>query len=737
MPNISNATTVQEHLRDLHTLVEDSLKQWNLSTNSTAATALVGQAHPNRLSHELHPLGPVQVGMLQKDFKEKIAAIRAICLSFAQGPLHQSISVGDASSTSAFRKYSTLLKEETQLEEALSSVKASMTQCQNTLRAASQDGGIKKDHLLGSIKEMATGLGLECYLDTGSRPYSALPVSILTIGGIVIVVDIEVESTGAILKVKVSFFPEIHQDERVDRLLASNLRCKCGKLLQTEDRSATSNLLHLPDCSRNFDAFSKNLKALAVLDNFQKKYPVDFFHNMRAMDLDLKELFRREMLLTNNDIERVFKHGHGIPMTHAVLPGPSVAYWAPKSELLDVSWSALATAIEQGANEKVKIPFHRISITMEESTASASGYLPADRAGFLLSEEETQTLSGLSYGSIMNDQGSVGASTILQQPLRWVVPTSDSTIEATYVAILHPPVVVSEDLAKQLAALSNQAGFNTMGLNRDQGYLSLQELLVNRAIEQTQWEIVLDQGPNAVRQLFSFDRTKCEARLLHRIPFTHISQVYMCTKLLRQQMVFNALFQSCFKETSSPEEIKKRLTAAHTGNGEDNDDSNDNVDTTSEVAIIIQTPQPPNIILATFINPFTETSVRIEIVIDPVTASPTVRLDTGMGHASPMMGFQTGGEFQYMQQQQQQQDQYMQHSLQQQQQDVFVVDSVKLTQVLLLCDSIPILVRWILKRSFVWMKERHQLVGRSGSVQSGRRPSSHTEDGGILKRPRV
>lgn len=45
------------------------------------------------------------------------------------------------------------------MEEALSSVKASMTQCQNTLRAASQDGGIKKDHLLGSIKEMATGLG--------------------------------------------------------------------------------------------------------------------------------------------------------------------------------------------------------------------------------------------------------------------------------------------------------------------------------------------------------------------------------------------------------------------------------------------------------------------------------------------------------------------------------------------------------------------------------------------------
>jgi hypothetical protein len=34
---------------------------------------------------------------------------------------------------------------------------------------------------------------LECYLDTGSRPYSALPVSILTIGGIVIVVDVRLQ----------------------------------------------------------------------------------------------------------------------------------------------------------------------------------------------------------------------------------------------------------------------------------------------------------------------------------------------------------------------------------------------------------------------------------------------------------------------------------------------------------------------------------------------------------------
>lgn len=50
------------------------------------------------------------MGVLQKEYKEKIAAIRAICYSFAQGPLHQSLNGGESSLAPAFRKYSTVLK---------------------------------------------------------------------------------------------------------------------------------------------------------------------------------------------------------------------------------------------------------------------------------------------------------------------------------------------------------------------------------------------------------------------------------------------------------------------------------------------------------------------------------------------------------------------------------------------------------------------------------------------------
>lgn len=733
-----DASTVQEHLRELKALVHDSLKQWNLSTDTEAATSLAGMSNPTRMANELHPLGPVQVGVLQKEYKEKIAAIRAICYSFAQGPLHQSLNGGESSLAPAFRKYSTVLKDEAQLEEGVTAVKASMKECQNILRAASQDGTIKTDHLLGTVKDMATGLGLECYMETTDKPsVSLLPVSTLTIGGTVIVIDIEVESTGTLLKVKVDYSAPIHQDERIERLLAHNLRCKCSKLIQVvPENKKDATLNHLPECSRDFDTFYRNLKALATLDSFQKKYPnIDFFHNIRSIDVDLKELFRREMLITNKDLQTVFTQGHGIPFTHAELPGPSVAYWASKVDLLDVSWEALTTAVEQGANEKVKIPFHRISITMEEAMASSSGYLPSTRSGFLLSEEETQTLNSVPYGTIMTDQGSVSATTILQHPLRWVVPNSEPSVEAAYVGTLHPPVVVSEEVAKQLAALSNQAGLNaTMGNHKDPGYLSLQEMLINHNIEQAQWEIVLDQGPNAIRQLFSFDRTKNEGRLIHRIPFTHISQVYMCTKLLRQQLAFNTLFQSCFNETQH-DGTTKRLASILPGN-----------DSSLEVSIVVQTPQPPRTILVSFLNPYTETNMVLEIQIDAGTGQPSVQLLSSATHNNSYSSVGEGGG-QGMDGLSQQQD-FDSSSTGQPEQ--FTVEAAKLTEVLRLSDNVPILVRWVLKKSLAWMKDRHHYQGghrasmshsssAMGSfVQAVRRTSANAADeGGILKRTRV
>jgi len=71
-----------------------------------------------------------------------------------------------------------------------------------------------------------------------------------------------------------------------------------------------------------------------------------------------------------------------------------------------------------------------------------------------------------------------------------------------------------------------------------------------------------------------------------------------------------------------------------------------------------------------------------------------------------------------------------------QQERPFAVESETITKVLQTCDNIPILVRWILKRSLAWMKERHRHQNKM-QTHLGRRASSYVEEGGSLKRPRV
>lgn len=146
-----------------------------------------------------------------------------------------------------------------------------------------------------------------------------------------------------------------------------------------------------------------------------------------------------------------------------------------------------------------------------------------------------------------------------------------------------------------------------------------------------------------------------------------------------------------------------------------------NEDATLEVSIVVQTPQPPNMILVSFMNPYTESHMVLEILIDAGTGLPTARLvTTGQTPGSISGGIDgvdanQGGR----------------------QDAAFAVEAEKLTKVLQTCDNIPILVRWVLRRSFAWIKEwhQHQQLGK-GQAHLGRKSSSYAEEGGILKRPR-
>ncbi|KAG0224291.1 hypothetical protein BGW42_005200 [Actinomortierella wolfii] len=797
MPDTVDTTTVQEHLRDLQSLLHDALKQWHLHTTSSSATAASSSSNAARIPHELHPLGPVQLGPLQKQFKEKIAAIRAPCMAFTQGPLQQSINGGESGSNMAFRKYSSLLK--------------------NLLRAASHDGNTKSDHILNTVKEMATSLGLECYLDAVAQPSSAQSVSTLTVGGTVIVIDIDVESTGTIMRIKVSYASEIHQDERIDRLLVLNLQCKCQRLMQNDRVDGT--LLHQSDCTRNFDTFHRNLTVLATLDKLTKVYPhVDFFQNVRALDLDFKEIYRREMLAFQGNLEKVLLQAHGIPLMHAVYAGPSIAYWASRKDLNQLDWQSLAGSVDQGANEKISVPFHRLCFSIEESSAAISGYLPGDRLGFLLSEEEQMTMdpSQVTYGTLFDSASNTAA------PLRWIVPTVDTSIQAGFVAHLYPPVVAAESIARELAALSNATGaVNTMGYKRDLGFSSLQELLIedNNTSQSTaanksagqkndsnQWSAIVEQSAEPTKQLYSLDRRQDDGRLIKRIPFAHPWQIQSCLRLLRQQLVFNTLFQSCFTTpvvettTNSSSTTTMGKTPSQTGmmsppasgmatisikqetTAYGNDSTNATPLSTAdsslpEISVTIQTPQAPQWILVSFVNPFVnENYIFLEIQIQPQTANVVVRqrLDatlagtgqvvvSGHGFASApggvpsvtalggssaggIGGFTSGldaGDV-YHPQPPHVQNAYAHLPVQNgvavtdSANNLFVLDAVTMTSVLETSQAIPVLVQWVLDRAAAWARETDLYKERQQqhATSASRRPSE-VEENQATKRARV
>lgn len=147
---------------------------------------------------------------------------------------------------------------------------------------------------------------------------------------------------------------------------------------------------------------------------------------------------------------------------------------------------------------------------------------------------------------------------------------------------------------------------------------------------------------------------------------------------------------------------------------------------------MIHTPQPPRTLLASFLNPYTETNMTLEIQVDAGTGLPSVQLISNSTHSNSYASMGEDGA----------------QGMELQQQEQFTVEAAKLTEVLRLSDSVPILVRWVLKKSLAWMKDRHHYQGRpslshassamGSSLQAMRRTSGNNADeGGILKRTRM
>ncbi|CAG8432690.1 5672_t:CDS:2 [Diversispora eburnea] len=192
---------------------------------------------------------------------------------------------------------------------------------------------------------------------------------------------------------------------------------------------------------------------------------------------------------------------------------------------------------------------------------------------------------------------------LLQNPLKFLQPKENSSISANlqFVLWLEPPVYVTDTVAKNLA------GFF---FNRTEKYdpqsLSLEQLLIEEAVpsikfsanrdinSDVRWEKKFDDS--SYLQVYSYD-TKS---------FTNAKKI-----LLRQQLIYNALFQSCFN-SSTYKPLSKSNQPFQTSSLDIQSDESDDSQLKT-IKIHVQTTDPPNSLSVTFQVPEISASISLQI----------------------------------------------------------------------------------------------------------------------------
>ncbi|CAG8823262.1 16359_t:CDS:10, partial [Gigaspora margarita] len=336
--------------------------------------------------------------------------------------------------------------------------------------------------------------------------------------------------------------------------------------------------------------------------------------------------------------KKILTDGHGIPLFHVERVGPSIAYWAPKFRIHETDWNNVKDIIAKGDSCESLDLFYQLWIMMEESR-SRNTFLPIERNHYLIEENDDEYELLQSYDFMLQDL----TFPLLPTPLKFLQQPKDgsqTSANIQFVLWLFPPVYVTDTVAKEIEDLAD-----------DPKSLSLEQLLMTRgSTMDVSWEKKFEDSPYT--QIYTLDIKHTNAKKIERIPFIYPFQIFSFIEILRQQLVYNALFQSCFNSsTYCPQRISSQSSAA-------NFEVNSN---TTKVKVKVQATNPPHLLSVSFQLPDIMVDVLLQITIlrdcQPYVISQ-----------NPLW------------------------------EDKGNTDTV-LTQTLQLCHDVPDLVKWILKSS--------------------------------------
>ncbi|ORY97956.1 mediator of RNA polymerase II transcription subunit 1-domain-containing protein [Syncephalastrum racemosum] len=485
---------------------------------------------------DLHGLGPMNLSECRRQFAHEIDTIRSICSQFETQVLNDVIKMG-AGADPAFRKHFTHLKEQAASESTVRRVTGTLTKTKELLEqtlSERESSPVKRQtHLLEKLAQQA---GLVTFVDHESNPGTTT----ITLGGTVIVIDIDIDNHGHVLRTKASYVSEVLQsdhDDRVDRLLAKNLQ------------------------AHGIDRFERNLHALALPDKLNVKHPsTDFFLVIRGLLTDFETIFDQELLFFNNEVSDILMEGHGVPCRHLDYPGLSIAYFIDKRSLLETDWTALQSS---SADQSGLLGAARLLISFEEAETPQS-FLPAGRKQFLLPVEETD-----------EECEEDGKHTKVVRETVWPLPCSplrfaqasasaSDAVPVRFVAKLDPPMAASHQALRFLMVAAGLPTPAEVPITEPAMSISLEKMLAEGEVKGATWTAEFEDVPDQIYKWAGTQETM--GKTVTRIPFTHPVQLYSILRCLRQQQMFNTLFTSITRNTSSQHvrEQNQKEQLAHT-----------------------------------------------------------------------------------------------------------------------------------------------------------------------------
>jgi len=424
------------------------------------------------------------------------------------------------------RKLSLILKEQNRNRQISKDWNSTCSDCLEMLRQVCKVD--KLQIMKKSLIKLADDLKLQNFCDTYTTDLCREKISIF---GKTIVIDVGLDKDGNAILIKLSPPEIISKIKTIEVLLKNNLR------------------------ENNIKKFYEILSNLAYFDKHSND-DFNLFHNIQCIENTLNSIYQVESK-DNRPIPDIIQYGHGYPLISITRFGPSVIYWGTPSALRQINWTEFSKATDEEKVTILNLGFYKANISII-NTKSNSFFLPNTHNNYIKiatdMDDDSLTISNV--------------KTPLSE-LQFITAIKDlqSLNGKTYCLTLDPPIIATTEMEKLILEIlhvgnepdkkcdfvdNNIQMFNGQLFKNSKLYI--ENLLIYDKFSDKYSSLSdlskIDSSffikkKNIYPQQYMLNKSKVNGIVVRHIPFTDPSQLYSIYKVLRQQLIFNTLFQSC------------------------------------------------------------------------------------------------------------------------------------------------------------------------------------------------